>query len=508
MNEANDVELMIKFQSSPIFFVEAMWGLVPQPVRTEYKDVVSLLVDTGELREIRPEYFENFEKNKHITWQQWLFLLTVERAVQGKGKTKISIVSGHGTGKSASLSFIILWYLFCFEDAQVGATAPTSEQIHDVLWKELALWLGRLPEDIKNLFEWSNGYVRVKERPETWWARARTARKETPEAIAGLHGEHVLIAADEAAGIVDEIYRAAEGSLTGENTLVILISNGTRTMGYFYDTHHGDKENWETLSLNSEQSPIVEPGYIERMLAKYGADSDEYKIRVKGGFPSSEQMDEAGWIPLLTDKNIAQVSDNFGFIGEKWMGIDPSGEGDDMTIWILRDRFQSRVIHYESTSNEKGIARKTIELMRELEVKPDNVTVDNFGVGANVAKELLLLDHTCAVNSVNWGNPAEDEVFLNKRAECCFRARDWLIRGGALAGDELKRDVLSFQYRNNLSGKKQIIDKPTLKKRLGRSPDRGDAFFLTFYNKDTKSASSQYNVGSGNGAGFDPFSAI
>lgn len=476
----NDVELIKRFQLSPIFFIETMWGLVPQPVKAEYVGTVEGLVESGRQSELKPVYFENFIRGKHITWQQWKFLISVERAIQKKDKQKISIVSGHGTGKSSSLSWVIIWYLFCFEDSQIGATAPTSEQIHDVLWKELALWLGKLPSDIKDVFEWSAGYVRVKERPETWWARARTARKEAPEAIAGLHGEHVLVVADEAAGIPDEIYRAAEGSLTGANTLVILISNGTRTQGYFYDTHHGDSNNWQVLSFNSEDSPIVEEGYILRMIEKYGRESDEFKIRVSGGFPSSEQMDDAGWIPLISDKQIIQVSGS-PFVGKKWLGIDPSGEGDDTTRWVLRDRFQARVVATEATSNDKGIARKTYQLIKENELDPNNVIVGNFGTGADVRAELLLLDHNMDIRTVNEGDKANDyEVYINRRAEMCFRGRTWLIRGGGIEGDELKRDITGFLYKNDRKGRKQILDKPSLKKRLGRSPDRGDAFFMTF----------------------------
>lgn len=501
-----DVILYKQFQKSPILFIEKMWNLVPQPIKPEYALQVESLIEQGKWKEVKPTFFYKFEKKRHITWQQWLILKAVENWAQGKGKGKISVVSGHGTGKSAALSWIIDWFLFCFKDAQVGATAPTSEQIHDVLWKELALWLGRMPQTVQESFELSGGYLRVKERAETWFARARTARKEAPEAMAGLHGEHVLIVGDEASGIPDEIYRAAEGSLTGENTLVIFISNGTRNLGYFYDTHGSDRLNWETMSFSSEDSPIVEEDYVQRMIEKYGRESDEFKIRVSGGFPNSEQMDDAGWIPLISDKDVSQVSDNLDFIGEVYMGIDPSGEGDDTTRWVVRDRFQARVVHSENTSNEKGIARKTYEIMNQYGLKPENVTCDNFGVGANVAKELLLLDHTCAINSVNWGMPAEDDsVYLNKRAECCFRGREWLIRGGAVAGDELKREVLSFPYKNNMSGKKQIMDKPNLKKRLGRSPDRGDAFFLSFFNKDATDI-KQFRTASNQS--FDPFEAL
>lgn len=477
--EEKDIQLINSFRKSPLKFIRAIWNLNPPRIKDNYKDIVELLVKHQKWSDIKPEYFEPFVKGEEITWQQWLFFLAVEKAINGEAPRKISIVSGHGTGKSVDLTWLIVWFLMCHPDAQVGATAPTSEQIHDVLWKEIAVWLDRMPSEIKNLFDWSAGYLRIKERPNTWFARARTARKEAPEAIAGLHGEYVMLDIDEASGVPDEIFRSAEGSLTGKNTLVVLTGNGTRNQGYFYDTHHNDKENWQILSFNSEDSPIVEDNFVQRMLSKYGRESDEYKVRVLGQFPSSEQMDVSGWIPLLTDNQVTQVSET-PFMGRKWLGIDPSGEGDDTTRWVMRDRFMAKVIQTEITSNDKTIAKKTYEIIKRHELNPNDVTTGNFGVGADVRAELLLLDHKMDIRTINEGDKATDDVYLNIRAEMCFRGRTWMIRGGAVVGDDLKRDMLAFKYKNNIKGVKQILDKPNLKQLLGRSPDRADAFFMTF----------------------------
>ena len=494
---------MEQFQDSPIFFIKSIWGLEPQPIREEYKEFVWACIEQGEPEKIQKRHFEKFVKGKHITWQQWLIVLAVERGMKS-GKNKISVVAGHGIGKDMICSLIIIWFLFCHYQAQVGATAPTSELLHDVLWKEISVWMSKMPKEIQSLFEWQSGYIRVTEEGEKWFARARTARKEAPEAIAGLHGEYVFILADEASGIPDEIFRSAEGSMTGPMILVMMIGNGIRNYGYFYDSHHDDKEHWTIFSFSSEDSPVVEDGYIERMEAKYGRESDEFNIRVSGGFPASEQMDDQGWVPLVTDEQIHMSGNSIAFSpGRKVLAIDPSGEGDDLTTWVLRDNFFARVIASEAMSNSKEIAFKTLELIKEFNVDPHDVIIDNFGVGANVKGEILLLDQRVNVRAMNWGEEARDEdVYLNKRAECCFRAREWFLKGGMIHGEELKRDIVSYTYRNNLSGKRQIINKPKLKKRLGRSPDRGDAFFMTFYEaidlrndkeKDSAISKEQFN---------------
>lgn len=479
----NVVEMVMDWQRSPIRFVGDTFNLIPQPLKPEYKTDAEIFIKNGQWDRIKVEFFEKFERGNHISWQQWLTLLAVEKALSRKLPRRISVVSGHKCGKTASMAWIILWFLMCHENAQVGVTAPSSDQIHDVLWKEIKLWLDKMPGIFSSQYEWTTGYIRMKARPETWFARARTARKENPEAIAGLHGDNVLIVVDEASGVEDIIYRSAEASLASENALVILIGNGTKNLGYFYETHNNDKHNWQTLQFNTEQSPVATDEYIDRMRDKYSYESDEYKIRVLGGFPSSEQMDETGWIPLITDRDVRQVSDNIPFIGRKFLGIDPSGEGKDTTRWVLRDRFQAKVIHTESISSDKGIAKVTYDIIKEYELNSHDVITGNFGVGANIRAELLLLDRTMDIVAINEGEkPSDEELFINVRAENCFKAKDWLMRGGAIVGDELKRDILGFAYKSNRLGKKVIMDKPNLKKRVGRSPDRADAFFLSFTN--------------------------
>ena len=84
--------------------------------------------------------------------------------------------------------------------------------------------------------------------------------------------------------------------------------------------------------------------------------------------------------------------------------------------------------------------------------------------------------------TINEGEKAGDEeIYLNIRAEAAFRGREWLIRGGCVVGDELKRDITGYAYKfSDRTGKKQLMPKHELKKRMGRSPDRGDAWMMTF----------------------------
>lgn len=444
---------------SPIFFVSKAWGIVPE--RDNAK----------------------FEKGKHMTFQQHDLLLAVERAVQGKGLMRISVESGHGTGKTCALAWLILWFLWTRKDSQIPCTAPTSDQLHDVLWKEVKLWLSRMPKAMADKFEWSNGYIRFVESPETWFARAKTARREAPEALAGVHGEHVMFVIDEASGVPDEVFMVGEGALTGQNVLVIMISNHTRLFGYFHDSHNKDKANWQRLSFNAEESPIVDVKFVERIIGKYGLDSDEYRVRVKGQSPKEDGVDDKGYVPLLMEGDIRHGED-LPLVGRLKMGVDPSGEGSNETVWVIRDGFRSKVLAKEKTSTTMGIAQRTATLSAMFpSLRGRDIIIDNFGEGANVAYELSKIG--IYTTPVNVGDEAEDAArFLNKRAEVYWRLREWLKKGGEVVGSLFDSQLLNIRFRAELSRRIKIMGKDEMRRNGIESPDIADALSLTFYEED------------------------
>lgn len=453
-----DVEIYKKWQKSPRAFVCDMWKLEVERDNS------------------------NFIKGKHITWQQDDILQAVEDALANKKPRRIAVKSGHGIGKSTTLAWLILWFLFCYLDAQIPCTAPTENQMYDVLWKEIAKWLKMMPEQIQGLYEWSNTYIRIKERPETWFARAKTARKEAPEALAGVHGEFVMFVIDEASGVPEEIFNTAEGALTNKDILVIMISNPTRLIGYFYEAFHKDARNWQQLSFDSFQSPVVDSEFVTRISEKHGENSDEFKIRVRGEFPSEDGIDEKGFVNLFTADEIKFTQDK-NFVQTR-MGIDPSGEGQDETAWAVRDEFKGEIVGTERTSNPKSIAEKTLTLMEKYGSTAKNTTVDNFGVGANVAQEIALTPFQYKVNGLNVGEKSKDELFLNIRAEAYYAIKSWFRKGGSLIenenGHQLKDELLTIKFKRNLQGKIQIMSKDEMRKQGIASPNKADAFMLTF----------------------------
>lgn len=503
----------IKMAADIFLFAKVMFGLVPQIAKPEYQKRLAYIYSLeGEMFEeavklitadwfgtYNPEKDEyewfGFTKGKHLTWQQTILMMCANKAVAKKVKWRLSVASGHGVGKTSSCAIIIVWFLFGRVDAQVACTAPTATQMHDVLWKELALWIGRMPEQIRNLYEHNKDYVRIKERPDSWFARAKTSSKENSEALAGVHADWVMLLGDEASGIEEQIFIVMDGALTSGNFLVILIGNPTRNDGYFYDSHHKNKDMWLNVELNGIESPIVDKKYVDDQARQHGRDSEQFGIRVLGKFPSEDTMSKDGYVRLIGSKDVNTISksENTKFSSNSILGIDPSGEGDDKTVFTIRDDFKARVIFKESTSNPKYIAEKIMTFIDMYQLNPQNVVLDAFGIGTTIAAEVAKASSgKSIIQSINVGEPCdyedEKEEYINKRALYYHKGlRGWIRSGGQIVEDaEMEGELETIYFKRNLQGKVQIMPKVEMRKRGHKSPNCTDSLMLTFHRQVIK----------------------
>ncbi len=488
---------MTVWMVDPFEFIKDMWGITPQPTHPEHTQALQMCIDQQAWDAVRPEWFAEFQRGKHLTWQQTLIVHAVKAAINNKASKRISIASAHGIGKSCSISWIALWFLFCHNLAQIAVTAPTSKQLFDVLWKELSIWINRLDPYWQQYYDWQSNYIRHTSAPQEWFASAKTARRESTEALAGVHGQHVMVIADEASGVHNEIFNTMEGSLTESDILVILISNPTRLNGYFYETHKKPEisRKWQRLQFDNITSPIVREDYNQDIIDKHGKNSDEYRIRVLGQFPQEDTVDDKGYSALLRHDDIKEIDPprdmrDIPFIGTRIMGIDPAGEGTDETRWIVRDQFKAAVVAKEKISTPTGIAARTRTLMDIYKVKDYNVWVDSFGEGAKASVELSKGGKW--INAINVGDACETDseknLYTNRRSQNYSRLKKWLRSGGEVIRDkDWSIEVLSNRFRRTTTSKIQMMPKREMRKDGIRSPNTMDALMLTFSEEYTNS---------------------
>lgn len=486
----DELKIYEEYWNNPLMFIEDMFWLTPQKVLPEYKTLLEDCRETGDYSRIKNSMFEKFTKYENLTWQQVEIVLAVARWIQSKDKNKkkIAVKSGHGIGKSSIISIIIIRFLFCYYHAVIWCTAPTQIQMQDVLRKELSLWKDRLPEWIKDLFEHTQNYLRVWDND--WdkaarYARARTAAKEHPEALAWLHSDNLMIIADEASWVPDEIFETAMSAMTNPNFIFLMISNPTRLEWYFYKAFTDNVDTFQTLSFNSEESPIVDWSFVNNIIDDYWKDSDQYRVRVLWEFPKAWLLDDKWWIPLFDPNEITFITDEqasyeLNEFDKLW--IDPSWNWKDFTSFVARNNFYAKRVAREQKSTEKSIAQKTVQLQAILpRLKEDKIFYDNFWVGANVWQELA--KEWIFARWVNVWNQADDSnTFLNKRAECYWRLKKECKQWFKLIWNAKERsDLLMIKYKRTEKWLIRIMDKVEMRKEFGKSPDDADALALTFW---------------------------
>ena len=121
----------------------------------------------------------NFEPDE---WQ-------AEAARDLAANPKVSIKSGQGVGKTGLEAAVFLWFITCFPYPRIVATAPTKQQLHDVLWSEISKWMSK-SELLSMLLKWTKTYVYMVGNEKRWFGVARTATK--PENMQGFHEDNML----------------------------------------------------------------------------------------------------------------------------------------------------------------------------------------------------------------------------------------------------------------------------------------------------------------------------
>ena len=392
---------------------------------------------------------------------------------------RIAIRSGHGVGKSTFLSWAILWFHTTRYPAKTAATAPTDHQLEDILWSELATWLRKMPEGLQGLFRWLHGRFEVASAPEESFAVARTARKEKPEAFAGIHSEHTLLIGDEASGIDEVIFEAGLGSMSTPGAKMVLTGNPTRTSGYFYEAFHRNRARWHTIRVNSEDVERAR-GHIEDVIATYGKDSNAYRVRVLGEFPTAadEQVIPLELVEAAIARDVA-ASDRYRVV---W-GLDVARFGDDRTALAKRrGNVLLDPIKFWRHSDTMQTAGQVMAAYQECEYadRPSEILVDVIGIGAGVVDRMRELG--LPVRGINVGElPAHSDRFMRRRDELWWNARDWFSRMDCSIPDDraLVAELTAPNYTFTSAGKLLVEPKSDLKKRGLPSPDLADAFILT-----------------------------
>lgn len=416
---------------------------------------------------------------------------------------KVSIKSGQGVGKTGLEAAAFLWFIVCFPFPRIVATAPTKQQLNDVLWSEISKWMTRSPL-LPMLLKWTKTYVYMIGQEKRWFGVARTATK--PENMQGFHEDNLLFIVDEASGVADPIMEAILGTLSGANNKLLLCGNPTKTTGTFYDSHNRDRRLYRCHTVSSMDSKRTNKENLQTLIDKYGWESNVVRVRIRGLFPKQE---DDVFIPLdLVESRTRKLYElpegkSMRFI---IIGVDVARFGDDETCIYLNNRGDIR--RYQSIRGQDLMA--TVghivalykKIMRKLKETHDYhgkiyVHIDDTGLGGGVTDRLREVKREqrlsrMAVIPVNMAEKIETDTkagrdaaerYNNLTTHMWASLRDLLDSGDIVIDDDdvTIAQLTSRKYLMASNGKLQIESKQDMKDRGLDSPDRADALTLATY---------------------------
>jgi hypothetical protein len=427
------------------------------------------------------------DKKGPEAWQQKVLAEIRDGLKNPADVIREAVASGHGVGKSALVSWIILWGLFTCVNARVAVTANTEPQLRTKTWPELLKWyrlcLGRemFTSTATSLYRDEPGYR------ETWKADALTWSENNTEAFAGLHneGSRIILIFDEASAIADKVWEVAEGALTDANTEIIwcAFGNPTRNVGRFRECFGRFRHRWNRQQVDSRTVSFTNKAQLEQWANDYGEDSDFMRVRVKGEFP------RAGSMQFIDSERVAAASERHAEqdAGEPVvMGVDVARHGDDQTVIRFRRGRNARVLPPIKlrVPDLMQIASRVMEEAKSAGAK--GIFIDVTGMGWGVYDRLqslglpglVAVDFASAADRSNSSDAAAR--YANKRAEMWGFMRDWLKHGCIDKDPELLTDLVGVEYGYNANNEIQLERKQDMKKRGLASPDDADALALTF----------------------------
>jgi hypothetical protein len=420
-------------------------------------------------------------------------LITIDEAI------RIARTSGHGIGKSALVSWIILWSMATFEDTRGVVTANTELQLRTKTWVELGKWYRLFIG--KELFAMTATalFSVDPEHSRTWRFDCVPWSEKNTEAFQGLHnaGKRLVVIFDEASGINDIIWEVIEGALTDLATQIIWIvfGNPTRNKGRFRECFPGGRfaHRWDCATIDSRSVPGTNKSLIAEWIEDYGEDSDFVRVRVRGVFP---RIDAVSFI----DFNLATEAVNREIEPQGYapiiLGVDVGRFGDDPSVIYPRQgrdakKFQIELFYGMDTMM---LAARVALTYRNLGAKV--AMVDEGGVGGGVVDRLRQLNvHVMGVDFGSGADGFNDDMtkYANKRAEIWGAMRDWLrtgsipenVRGNVTAAEgrplTLVDELTGPTY--GLTDKKEEIileSKKEMRRRQVPSPNIADALACTF----------------------------
>jgi len=425
-------------------------------------------------------------------WQREVLREIAEHIKAQGGKVdydtiRMAVSSGRGIGKSALVSWLVLWMLTTRIGGSVVVSANSENQLRSVTWAELTKWSAMLINShwweisATKLVpaKWLTDIVEkdLKKGTRYWACEGKLWSEENPDSYAGVHNQDgMMLIFDESSGIPDAIWDVGAGFFT-ENTpdrYWFAFSNPRRNSGYFFECFNAKRAFWKSRTVDARTVEDTDKAVYEQIIAEYGENSSQARIEVYGEFPSAGEDQFIG--PTLVDDAMKRPKYK-DMTAPIIVGVDPARGGADATVIVVRQGRDLVAIKRYQGEDTMTIVGRVIEAIEEF--KPALTVIDEGGLGYGILDRLT--EQRYKVRGINFGNKAKHpQAFGNKRAEMWNDMRNWLKSASIPSDRQLRADLTGPAKRPDSSGTIFLEGKKEMRARGLASPDAADALCVTF----------------------------
>lgn len=421
---------------------------------------------------------------------------------------RVAVASCNGAGKSYLAARIAAWFLKSYQPSIVLTTAPTDRQVRRILWKEIHICAQKAKDQGRPF----GGELMTKEWKftEEHFGLGFATRDYDATAFQGIHAPHLLVVADEAAGLSETIWEGIYSVLKGGHNRLLAIGNPTNLEGQFYKAFSSPR--WWTKNISAYDTPnlqagkVIIPGLVntddvESAKDDWGEDSPLFTARVLGRFPESmedtlislmqiEQAGQGDWTPeemdqIDSDKPIEIGMDAARYGADKNVIVARRGR-----LAILAEEFGRESLGKTGVMAACGRLLDFVDrhgLMSQLsKIKPDAV-----GLGGGIPDRLRELQQegklprSIEIIDMNAGSRALNPAKYQDQATEQWAHLADLIKQDLAFGPVFKHknaigQLTRRKYRVQSDGRMKLESKDEMKKRGLKSPDWGDAIAMAF----------------------------
>lgn len=401
-------------------------------------------------------------------------------------------LSGHGIGKTADVSWLVIWNEVTYTGSKAVVTANTDTQLRTKTWAEVSKWFYMLDPLLQSQFTLTATalHARSVRQERTWRADAIPNSPKNPAAFAGAHnaGKRLLLILDEGSEIDEAIYETLEGATTDANTVIIFMvyGNPTQPVGAFKERAEGRfRHMWHVERVDSRKVRRTDKATLEAMVLAWGEDSDMVRKRIKAEFP------RAGTLQLIPSDVVALARTRPALhlpSDPLILGVDCARFGDDQTVLAPRRGLDARTIPWQRYRNVDTMTVVAAIIEFHNQWGCDAIMIDMGNMGAGIYDRLSQMNIR-GLFPVEFGSGGglvdyngQQIKVANKRASMWCMMRQSLYTGLAIPDEaDIETDLTGTEYGYN--GKDEILleSKEHMKTvRHLASPDNGDALACTY----------------------------